>query len=474
MAVGGEANEEATRETADGSAPAGDETLGAALIQAAGEIPGVARRIGARFARAEARQRAPVYLHGLLSPIERKNGWQLAEAVGDATPYAMQHLLDRADWDADAVRDDLRTYVLEHLGDPAAVLVVDETGFVKKGTKSAGVAKQYTGTLGKIENCQVGVFLAYASPRGVTFLDRALYLPQEWTDDAERRRAAHIPEAVGFATKPELARTMLEQARAAGVTAAWVTADSVYGDDRRLRMWLEAQEQPYVLAVSGKEYVNVAATWTQRRVSTLLAEVAQQPADAWQRLSAGAGSKGPRLDDWSRLPLVPPLQEGYERWFLVRRSHSDPEDLQGYVAFAPVGTTLQELVNVAGSRWTIEVAFEAAKGEVGLDQYEVRSSHGWYRHITLALFAQALLTVIRHRLSGARAALAEPQEGRQTPRPTPRQKGRPQQAVLPSRPSRRTRRGRRGSMATFRRQRQAQQGRYPPQAAGRAPSPSPS
>ncbi len=463
---------------------AGDDALVAALGRAAGEVPLVASRIGARFARAEARRRAQVYLHGLLSPIERKNGWQLAEAMGDRTPYAMQHLLDRADWDADTVRDDLRAYVVEHLGDPAAVLVVDETGFVKKGTHSVGVAKQYTGTLGKIENCQVGVFLAYATERGVAFLDRALYLPQEWADDPARRQAASIPEPVDFATKPQLARAMLERAREAGVPAGWVTADSVYGDDRRLRMGLEAQEQAYVLAVSGKEYVNVAATWTQRRVSTLLVEVAQQPAEAWQRLSAGAGSKGPRLDDWLRLPLVPPLQDGYERWFLVRRSHSDPKELQGYVTFSPAGTTLEQLVRVAGSRWTIEVAFEAAKGEVGLDQYEVRSYHGWYRHITLALFAQALLTVIRTRLSAAPlpTPVAASQGSRQTPHPTPRptgrQKGPPQQAIVPRRPNRPTRRGGgRGSLAAFRRQRQAQEGRWQRRAAGPAsslPSPSPS
>jgi Transposase len=264
------------------------------------------------------------------------------------------------------------------------------------------------------------------------------------------------------------ARPCDARARAQQARAAWVTADSVYGDDRRLRIWLEAQEQAYVLAVSGKEYVNVAATWTQRRVSALLAEVAQQPAAAWQRLSAGEGAKGPRLDDWLRLPLVPPLQEGYERWFLVRRSRSDPADLQGYVAFAPAGATLEQLVRVAGSRGTIEVAFEAAKGEVGLDQYEVRSYHGWYRHITLALFAQAPLTRIRHRLSGA----PTPRGRRQAPDQPPREKGPPQRAVLRSRPRRRTRRGRRGSMAAFRRQRQAQQGRYTPQPAGGASTPS--
>jgi SRSO17 transposase len=427
----------------------------AALQAAADEVPAVGARLGPRFARADARWRAQRYLRGLLSPLERKNGWQLAEAAGDPTPYATQHLLGRADWDADAVRDDLRAYVVEHLGDAGAVLVVDETGFVKKGTHSAGVAKQYTGTVGKLEQCQVGVFLAYASPLGVAFLDRALYLPKEWTADRARRREASIPEAVRFATKPQLAQALLERAREAGVPAAWVTADSVYGDDRRLRMWLEAREQAYVLAVSGKEYVNVAATWTQRRVSTLLAEVAQQPDAAWQRLSAGAGAKGPRLDDWSRLPLVPPLQDGYERWFLVRRRRGAPEELQAYVTFAPTGTTLEALVRVAGSRWTIEVAFETAKGEVGLDQYEVRSYHGWYRHITLALFAQALLTLVRTRLSA-------------TPPP---QKGPPQQAVFPRHRTRRGDRGSPGSLAAFREQRQAQEGRWTRRSAGHAPTP---
>src|SRR5258707_2212927 len=217
-----------------------------ALRAAADEVPRVVARIGPRFARAEARRRAHAYLRGLLSPVERKNGWQLAEAVGDRTPYALQHLLGRADWDPDLVRDDLRTYVVEHLGDPAAILVVDETGVVKKGTASAGVAKQYVGCVGKIENAQVGVFLAYASPQGVAFLDRALYLPQEWTDDPARRHQAGIPAEVGFATKPELAQTMLARARAAGVPAAGVTADSVYGDDRSLRIWLETQRQPFV------------------------------------------------------------------------------------------------------------------------------------------------------------------------------------------------------------------------------------
>jgi SRSO17 transposase len=441
------------------------ESAWVATVQAAAdEVPAVAARIGPRFARADARRRAQMYLRGLLSPVERKNGWQLAEAVGDRTPYALQHLLGRADWDPDAVRDDLRAYVLERLGDPGAVLVVDETGVVKKGTASAGVAKQYVGCVGKVENAQVGVFVAYASRQGVAFLDRALYLPQEWTDDPARCRQAGIPAGVRFATKPELAQALLARARVAGVPAAWVTADSVYGDDRHLRMWLEAHEQPYVLAVSGKEYVNVEATWTQRRVSTLLKELRAVPADAWQRLSAGDGAKGPRLYDWYRLPLVPPLQEGYERWFLVRRSLRDPDELQAYVAFAPAGTDLAMLVQVAGRRWTIEVAFEAAKGEVGLDQYEVRSWTGWYRHVTLALFAQALLTVVRGHLAAAVPT--------STPGPTeePQQKGRSQQAAL-STPRHEERPE---SLAPFRRQRRAQEGRWPRRATPPPAAPSPS
>ncbi len=428
-----------------------DTTPVAALTAAADEVVTVARRIGPRFARAEARQRAQVYLRGLLSPVERKNGWQLAEAVGDRTPYAIQHLLGRADWDPDGLRDDLRAYVVEHLGDAQAILVLDETAVVKKGAASAGVDKQYAGSVGKLENAQVGVFLAYASPQGVAFLDRALYLPETWTNDRARAQAAGIPDTVAFATKPELARQMLERARAAGVPAAWVTADSIYGDDRRLRMWLEANEQAYVLAVSGKEYVNVAATWTQRRVSSLLKELQEAPDADWRRLSAGAGEKGPRWYDWYRLPLVPPLQEGFERWLLVRRSLSDPTDLQAYVVFAPVDAPLERLVQVAGRRWTIEVAFEAAKGEVGLDHYEVRSWTGWYRHMTLALFAQAVLTVVRTRLAASPTAfVVETVKG-----------GALQQAVTPLAAPASTPKPTTGSLAAFRQQRRAQENHWP-------------
>ncbi len=289
------------------------------------------------------------------------------------------------------MRDDLRAYVVEQLGDPEGVLVVDETGFLKKGAKSAGVQPQYSGAAGRTANAQVGVFLTYASAQGHTFLDRALYLPASWTDDRARCQAAGIPDDVAFATKPALAQTMLARALDAGVPAAWVTADSVYGDVKHLRVWLEARPIGYVLAVSGKDTV-VGADWRQRRISAILAA---PPTAGWERLSAGAGAKGPRWYDWVRLPLVDPLVAGWRRWVLLRRSVSDPTDVTAYVCFAPVGTTLAALVRVAGSRWTVEICFEAAKQEVGLAEYEVRSWTGWYRHITLACLAHAYLTAVR-------------------------------------------------------------------------------
>ena len=350
----------------------------------------IERRLAPYFERSEPRQRALTYLRGLLSPAERKNSWQLAEMSGDATPYGFQHLLRRALWDPEAVRDELGTYIMQHLGDPNAVLVIDETGFLKKGDHSAGVARQYSGTAGRIESCQIGVFVAYASRLGHALLDRELYLPKEWTDDRARCRQAGIPDARGFATKPQLARRMLARAFTAGVPAQWVTGDSVYGDDRRLRMWLESRPQAYVLAVSGKEYVWL--DWQQRQVKRLLAAL---PEDGWARLSAGDGAKGPRWYDWRWLPLADPMEPAWRRWLLVRRSVTDPTDLTAYVVFAPQEAVLAEVVRAAGSRWTVESGFEAAKGEVGLDHYEVRSWTGWYRHITLAIWALALLAVLR-------------------------------------------------------------------------------
>lgn len=357
------------------------------------ELTAMDARLAPHFGRAELRDRAGAYVRGLLSGVERKNGWQLAEEAGDATPYAMQHLLDRAVWDADAVRDTVRGDARDTLATADAVLVVDETGFLKKGTKSVGVKRQYSGTAGRIENCQVGVFLAYATDRGRALVDRELYLPQEWADDADRRAQAGVPAAVVFATKPALAQRMLERTLDGGIAAAWVVADAVYGDSRQLGMLLEAREQPYVLAVSGKAYV--WAGWEQHRISDVLDGLRQDPETAWQRRSAGDGSKGPRVFDWRRIALNPPMPDGFDRWLLVRRSIDDPDALTAYTVFAPTGTTLADLAQAAGSRWQVEIGFEETKGEVGLDEYEVRSWHGWYRHITLAMVAHAVLAAMR-------------------------------------------------------------------------------
>jgi SRSO17 transposase len=361
-----------------------------ASITGTAELDQVWRRLRPRFARAEMRVRCRRYLHGLLGEARRKNGWQLAEAVGERSPHGMQDFLNRAVWDAEAVRDDLQAYVVEHLGDPAAVLVIDETGFLKKGAKSVGVQRQYSGTAGRIENCQIGVFLAYASPRGRAFLDRALYLPQAWIQDAPRREEAGIPPTVRFATKGDLAQAMLTRAFAAAVPAAWVTGDEVYGNAGDLRRWLERAQRPYVLVVACSH-----AIWDggiQRRVDALVAQI---PETGWQRIDVGTGSKGPRLYDWAcaRLPYL--TEEGWAQWLLLRRSVSQPQAMAFYRAFGRMETTVADLARVAGTRWVVESCFAEAKGEVGLAEYEVRRWDGWHRHVTLALLAHAVLAVTR-------------------------------------------------------------------------------
>jgi SRSO17 transposase len=350
-------------------------------------------RIAGRFARAEPRRRALAYLRGLLGNVGRKNGWQLAEHAGERTPDGMQRLLATADWDPDRVRDDLRAYVVEHLGDPGGVLVVDETGFLKKGTTSVGVQRQYSGTAGKVDNCQLGVFLAYASGRGRAFIDRELYLPECWTDDPPRCRAARVPEQVGFRTKPQLAQLMLERALDAGVPAGWVTADEVYGGSPTLRQWLEGRGVSYVLAVKCTEPLVISGPDGPVR-ATAEQLAAAVPAEQWVTASAGQGAKGRRLYDWTRIQLAAPATAGMARWLLVRRSRRDGE-LAFYACSGPAGTSLVGLVRVAGTRWAVEEGFEQAKGEVGLDHYEVRKWPGWYRHITLALLAHAFLAVTR-------------------------------------------------------------------------------
>lgn len=354
------------------------------------QLDALMEQVGKHFARSESRQRARDYVIGLLSTVPRKNGWQLAEIMGDTTPYGIQQFLYRSSWDPADVRDEIRDYVVEHLGDRDGVLIVDETGFVKKGDKSAGVQRQYCGTVGKRENCQIGVFLAYASQHGHALLDRALYLPQSWTEERERCKQAGIPDDVGFATKPAQALAMLQRALDAEVPVKWVTADSIYGDHRPLRTWLEGLPLAYVLGVSGKEYV--ASEGFMVRVSELLQF---RLGDEWTRLSAGDGSKGPRTFAWQTIPLPEPALPGWCRCLLVRRSLSDPDELTTFLCFAPEQTTLATLVEVAGSRWHIERCFEEAKGEVGLDQYEVRSWLGWYRHITMTCLAHAFLSVLR-------------------------------------------------------------------------------
>ena len=380
------------------------------------EFAALLERLAPRFGRVEPRRRAAAYLKGLLAPVERKNGWQLAEAAGDPTPDGVQEFLGRVRWDADAVRDDLRAYVAQHLGDPGGVLVLDETGFVKKGRKSAGVQRQYSGTAGRIENCQIGVFLAYASRYGRALIDRALYLPEVWSEDQDRRAEAGIPGEVRFLTKPKLGLAMLERAHAAGVPFAWVTADSIYGADHVLRRWLQEHRLGYVLAVTKAQRLGFG------RVEDRVGEL---PPASWHRLSAGDGAKGPRLYDWAYLAYAGAAAAGWERGLLIRRSITEPDKLAFYLTHAADGTALVDLVQVVGTRWAIEACFEAAKGEVGLDQYEVRSWTGWHRHVTLAMLAHAYLAALRkvavggrrlsrpggrappaHRTRGATAALA--------------------------------------------------------------------
>ena len=358
----------------------------------ADQLDDLVARIAPRFGRIEPRRRARAYLQGLLSPLQRKNGWHLAEAAGDASPDGVQDFLARMHWDADAGRDDLRAYVVEHLGAPEAVLVLDETGFLKKGDKSVGVKRQYSGTAGRIENCQIGVFLAYASRHGHALIDRALDLPETWAGDAARRTEAGVPESVGFTTKPKLRQAMLRRAFAAGVPCAWVVGDSLYGADHQTRRLIEAHGGGYVLAVTSAQRLGL------NPVEDWLEDV---PAKGWTRLSAGDGAKGPRLSDWAYLPYgIPPA--GWKSGLLIRRRKGRPHQFTFYLTWAPAETPLATLVRVAGVRWTIETCFEEAKGETGLDEYEVRSWTGWHRHITLSLLTHAYLTIVRKHAIGGR------------------------------------------------------------------------
>ncbi|MGW3983539.1 IS701 family transposase [Streptomyces mirabilis] len=348
-------------------------------------------RTGHRFRRVEPRRRMRDYIRGLLGPVGRKNGWQLAEYAGHRTPDRLQRLLNGARWDADELRDDLQHYVAERLGEPDGILILDDTGFLKKGTTSAGVQRQYSGTAGRTENCQIGVFAAYATTHGRALVDRELYLPKTWTDDRDRCRAAHIPNERTFATKPDLAKAMVLRAIASPLPIAWVTADAAYGQEWRLRHMLEETSLGYVLAVPKSQQVPHFG-----RIDHLFS---QAPDEAWERRSCGDGAKGPRVYHWAALQITPiedfdDEMPTHQRWALARRSINKPEEIAYYLAYAPLGTTIEHLVRVAGTRWAIEEAFQAAKNECGLDQYEVRRYTGWMRHITLAMLAHAFLAVM--------------------------------------------------------------------------------
>jgi SRSO17 transposase len=361
----------------------------------------VKARIRPLFTQERVASSASQFLDGLLGNEPRKTGWMRAEAAGDPGPWRQQAILGRGRWDADALRDIVRDYALKTLVDDEAVLVIDETGFLKQGKASCGVARQYTGSAGKITNCQIGVFAAYVSRHGHAFIDRALYLPKEWTDNRKRLKAAHVPEEVDFATKPQIARKMIAQAVRAKVPFGFVAADSVYGTGS-IETMLRKAGKGYVLGVAAN---HVFHSWSQKQVvGGTAAEIAQNlPKSAWRRLSAGEGTKGPRLHDWAYLELADLDADEYNssligtwtRGMLIRRHIADG-DLAFFSTWCPKGTPMKKLVSVEGHRWAIEDSFETAKNEFGLDHNETRSWHGWHRHVSLVMLAFAMMAVIRH------------------------------------------------------------------------------
>lgn len=360
------------------------------LVDWQADLEALKRLIAPALGRLETRTSASAFIDGLLSSAERKTGWMLSEEAGLERPYRIQSLLGRSSWSADGLRDLVQQYVVETLGDAAGVLVIDETGFLKKGVHSVGVARQYTGTAGRIENSQVGVFACYASRFGHALIDRQLYLPKPWAEDAERRKKAQVPEDVVFATKPAMARAMIARILDAGIPCAWVLADAVYGCDSALRRLLQERRQPYVLAVRSSHTLRMIQD--EGLVQTDPATMASELDDsAWCSLTAGEGAKGPRFYHWARIRLGRGDDTGFERWLLIRRSRQDPTALAYYFAYAPQDTDLAELAAAAGLRWTIEECFLRTKDDLGLDHCEARSWHGWHRHMTLVMAAAAFL-----------------------------------------------------------------------------------
>jgi len=364
------------------------------------ELRQIKAQLKSLFAHPSVAASAAAFLDGLLGPERRKTGWMRAEAAGDPGPWRQQAVLGRSRWDADTLRDLVREYALETLASPDAVLVIDETGFLKQGLGSCGVGRQYTGSAGKITNCQIGVFAAYVSNKGCAFIDRQLYLPQDWTNKPERCAAAHVPDSLRFVTKPEIAAQMIERAIAAGVPFEWVATDTIYG---ALAMRLRRAGKGYVL---GAHATDQFSSWIDKpEVAGTAEQIAKAlPSEVWRRLSAGDGTKGPRLYDWAYLELADLAADEYNadltglwtRGLLIRRSLND-QDLAFFSTWCPAGTPIDTLVQVEGHRWAIEDAFETAKTELGLTHNETRSWHGWHRHVSLVMLAFAMMAVVRQR-----------------------------------------------------------------------------
>jgi SRSO17 transposase len=357
------------------------------------EFQDVCARLDGLFYRTDSRAHARHYVRGLIAPLERKNGWTIAEYSGDPEPKALQRLLNLSPWDADEARDLVRAYAMEHFADPRGVLIADPTGFAKKGNKSAGVQRQYSGTLGRVDNCQIGVFLAYANTTGDrVMIDRELYLPEKsWCDDPGRRAEAHVPETVTFATRPGQVQDMIGRAVAAGVPFAWFAADEEFGQNPGLRTHLEGEGIAYAMAVPKNTDTATGNITTAVGATTLVEHVASKlkPHD-WSRRSCGIGTKGFRVYDWAL------VDAGDGHQYVFRRNIADGA-LAYFHCYNPRQEPMTELVRVIGARWPIEECFEAAKGEAGLDNYQVRLYHAWYRHITLAMLAMAFLAVMRHK-----------------------------------------------------------------------------
>ena len=380
------------------------------------------------FGRKEPRAQAVKYLRGLMAMVSRKNSWQMAEAIGDRTPDATQRLLYQAQWSADAARDQLLKFTIEVFGEEDGIGVVDETGFIKRGKHSVGVKRQYSGTAGKVENCQIGTFLSYATTKGHVFLDRRLHLPEEWCNDAERRERAKVPEDVVFQTKPEQAMAMLEHAWQAGVPMRWVAGDEVYGDSTKLRDLVTRYERWYVLTVRtptpvwierpqvvepepqerGRPRTKVRLSEGAPSATTVKEVVASWPESRWQSLVVAEGEKGLITYDWAGQRIVESRDglPGPDAWLVARRSLSDPTDIAYYLSNAPVDTLLLKLAQVASTRYTVEQCIKEAKGETGLDEYEVRYWHSWHRHITLSLMAHAWLASVRFKATEKKGDLS--------------------------------------------------------------------